>query len=89
MYIRYPLSLRQVENLLFERGIGTGGETMRIWRNRFGPTFAAQIRKRRDHHRSYCRWCWHRGNVPVRGGGEPGGGGSDRPRLSNYLESSY
>jgi len=37
MYIRYPLSLRQVENPLFERGIGICSETARFWWNRLGP----------------------------------------------------
>jgi putative transposase len=48
MYIRYPLSLRQVEGLLFERGIDICHETVRFWWNRFGPMFAAEIWKRRD-----------------------------------------
>jgi hypothetical protein len=47
MYIRYPLSLRQVEDFLFERGIDICHETVRFWWNRFGPMFAAEIRKRR------------------------------------------
>jgi putative transposase len=47
MYIRYPLSLRQVEDLLFERGIDICHETVRFWWNRFGPMFANEIRKRR------------------------------------------
>ena len=46
MYIRYPLSLRQVEDILFERGIDICHETVRYWWNRFGPMFAAAIRKR-------------------------------------------
>ena len=37
MYVRYPLSLRQVEDLLFERGIDICHETVRYWWNRFGP----------------------------------------------------
>jgi len=41
MYIRYPLSLRQVEDLLFERGIDFCHETLRFWWSRFGPIFAA------------------------------------------------
>jgi putative transposase len=49
MYIRYPLSLRQVEDLPFERGIDICHETVRLWWNRFGPMFAAVIRKRRVH----------------------------------------
>ena len=56
MYIRYPLSLRQVEDLLSERGIDTCHETVRFWWSRFGPMFAAEIRKRRVHHHSSRRW---------------------------------
>ncbi len=47
LYVRYPLSLRQVEDLLFERGIDICHETVPYWWNRFGPLFAAEIRKRR------------------------------------------
>jgi hypothetical protein len=50
MYIRYPLSLRQVEDLLFDRGVDICHETVRFWWNRFGPMFAAEIRRRRVHH---------------------------------------
>ena len=59
MYVRYPLSLRQVEDLLCERGIDICHETVRYWWNRFGPLFAAEIRKRRVHHRFYSLWRWH------------------------------
>ena len=41
MYVRFPLSLRNVEDLLFERGIDICHETVRLWWNRFGPMFAA------------------------------------------------
>jgi transposase-like protein len=37
MYVRCPLSLRNVEDLLFERGIDVCHETVRLWGNRFGP----------------------------------------------------
>ncbi len=66
MYVRYPLSLRQVEDLLFERGIDISHETVRFWWNRFGPIFAAQIRKRRIRSRSYSLWRWHLDEVFVR-----------------------
>jgi putative transposase len=42
MYVRFPLSLRNVEDLLFERGIDICHETVRFWWNRFGPMFAAE-----------------------------------------------
>ena len=52
MYVRYPLSLRNVEDLLAERGIDISHETVRFWWNRFGPMFAAEIRKKRVAHLS-------------------------------------
>ena len=68
--IRYPLSLRQVEDILFERGIDICHETVRHWWNRFGPMFAAAIKKRRLHHRSFSQWRWHLDEVFVRLNGE-------------------
>jgi putative transposase len=42
LYIRYPLSLRQIEDLLFERGIDICHETVRLWWNRSSsPTSCA------------------------------------------------
>ncbi|MBT5819697.1 MAG: IS6 family transposase [Proteobacteria bacterium] len=70
MYIRYPLLLRQVEDLLFERGIDICHETVRFWWNRFGPMFAAGIRKRHVQKRSYSTWRWHLDEVFVRINGE-------------------
>jgi len=70
MYLRYPLSLRQVEDLLFERGIDICHETIRFWWNRFGPMFANEIRKRRIQTRSYSHWRWHLDEVFVRINGE-------------------
>ena len=70
MYVRYPLSLRQVEDLLFDRGIDICHETVRLWWNRFGPMFAAEIRKRRVQSHSYSRWRWHLDEVFVKINGE-------------------
>ena len=36
LYVRFPLSLRNVEDLLHERGIDISHETVRYWWNRFG-----------------------------------------------------
>ena len=69
-YVRYPLSLRQVEDLLFERGIDICHETVRFWWNRFGLMFAAEIRKRRVQNHSYSRWRWHLDEVFVLINGE-------------------
>ena len=70
MYIRYPLSLRQVEDLLFERGIDICHETVRFWWNRFGPMFAAEIRRRRVHGRNGSNRCWNLDEGFVRINGE-------------------
>ena len=70
MYVRYPLSLRQVEDLLFGRGIDICHETVRLWWNRFGPIFAAEIRKRRVQSHSYSKWRWHLDEVFVKINGE-------------------
>ncbi len=70
MYIHCPLSLRQVEDLLHERGIDLCPETVRFWWNRFGLMFAAEIRKRRVRNRSFSRWRWHLDEVFVRINGE-------------------
>ena len=66
MYVRYPFSLRQVEDLLCARGIDICHETVRDWWTRFGPVVAAEIRKRRVHHRFYSLWRWHLEEVFVR-----------------------
>jgi putative transposase len=70
MYVRYPLSLRQVEDLLFERGIDICHETVRSWWNRFGRMFAAALRKRRVQNQAYSRWRWHLDKVFVKINGE-------------------
>jgi putative transposase len=47
LHIRFSLSLRNVEDLLHERGIEISHETVRYWWNRFGPTFTAELRRKR------------------------------------------
>lgn len=59
MYVRFPLSLRNVEDLLFERGIDICHETVRLWWNRFGPMFAADIRRQRVQARRVGRTYLH------------------------------
>ena len=70
LYIRFPLSLRNVEDLLHERGIDVSYETIRFWWNRFGPMFAAEIRKRRVQGMRSSRWRWHLDEVFVKINGE-------------------
>jgi putative transposase len=71
MYVRFPLSLRNVEDLLHERGIDVSHETVRFWWNRFGPMFASEIRRRRvDRMRAFSHWCWHLDELFVKINGE-------------------
>ena len=71
LYVRFPLSLRQVEDLLHERGIDISYETVRVWWNRFGPMFATEIRKKRSSSmRGSPQWRWHLDEVFVRINGE-------------------
>ena len=71
MYVRFPLSLRNVEDLLFERGIDICHETVRFWWNRFGPMFAADIRRQRvSRMRGFRRWKWHLDEMYVKINGE-------------------
>jgi putative transposase len=71
LYVRYPLSLRNVEDLLFERGIDICHETVRFWWNRFGALFAADIRRQRVFRmRGFCHWRWHVDEAFVKINGE-------------------
>jgi putative transposase len=55
LYHRFTLSFRDVEDLLAERGIAISYETVRRWVNHFGPSIAAELRKRRPKPHS----TWH------------------------------
>ena len=71
LYVRFPLSLRNVEDLLHERGIDISHETVRFWWDRFGPMFAAEIRRKRaGRMRGYSNWRWHLDEVFVKINGE-------------------
>ncbi len=47
LYHRFPLSFREVEELLLARGVIVSHETIRQWCDRFGPQYAAALRRRR------------------------------------------
>jgi len=71
MYVKYPLSLRNVEDLLAERGIDICHETVRFWWNRLGPMFAGEIRRKRvERMRSFRQWRWHLDEMYVKINGE-------------------
>jgi len=47
LYFRFSLSLRDVEELLAQRGIDVTYETIRCWTKKFGPLIARRLKKRR------------------------------------------
>lgn len=67
LYLRFTLSLRDVEDLLAERGIDVTYETIRCWVDRFGPQIASQIRRTR----SKPTATWHLDEMFVSIGGRP------------------
>ena len=71
MYVRFPLSLRNVEDLLSERGVDICHETVRLWWNRFGPLFAGDIRRQRvSRMRGFRHWRRHLDEMYVKLNGE-------------------
>jgi putative transposase len=71
MYVRFPLSLRNVEDLLAEWGIDICHETVRHWWNRFGPLLASDLRRQLVNRMKGIRqWKWHLDEVYVKINGE-------------------
>ena len=67
MYLRFPLSFRNVEDPLHERGIDVSYESVRFWWHCFGPVFTAEIRRKRVQQlRAYSNWQWHLEEVFVK-----------------------
>jgi len=50
IYYRFNLSHRDIEDLLAQRGINVSYEAIRLWCNRFGPKYAARLKKK---HKGY------------------------------------
>ncbi|QCP54511.1 IS6 family transposase [Trinickia violacea] len=66
-YFRFNLSLRDIEELLLERGVEVTYETIRCWCDKFGAAFARRAKAVR---RKPCS-TWHLDEVFVRLRGEP------------------
>jgi putative transposase len=54
LYIRYSLNLRDVEEILADRGIEASYETIRRWVACFGPPIACRLRRSRQ--RAHSQW---------------------------------
>ncbi len=64
-YFRFTLSIRDVEELMAERGIEVSRETIRCWVIKFGPLIAANLRRNRPSPTGH----WHLDEVVVKIGG--------------------
>ena len=47
LYYRFPLSFREVEEMMLQRGVVVSHETVRQWCAKFGQTYANALRRRR------------------------------------------
>jgi putative transposase len=61
MYLRFPLSLRLVEEMLLERDVLVSYETVRRWALKFGPAYACRLRRKTPSHRDM----WHLDEVAI------------------------
>ena len=66
LYLRFPLSYRDVEELLAERGIEVSYESIRRWVAKFGPQLADELRERERRPGK----TWHLDEMAVRIGGK-------------------
>lgn len=49
LYFRFPLSLREIEEMMLARGVVVSHESIRRWCNKFGQVYANELRRRRPH----------------------------------------
>ncbi|MCX4499725.1 IS6 family transposase [Streptomyces sp. NBC_01728] len=66
LYFRFPLSFREVEELMLERGVVVSYETVRRWCRKFGQSYADALRRRRPRPGDK----WHLDEVFVKTNGE-------------------
>ena len=59
LYVRFPLSLINVEDLLHERGVDVGYDPIRFWWQMFGSKFARHIKQRGACGVLTCEWNRH------------------------------
>jgi putative transposase len=66
LYHRFPLSFREVEEMMLERGVVVSHETVRQWCGKFGQTYANGLRRRRPRPGD----TWHLDEVFIKIGGK-------------------
>jgi putative transposase len=66
LYHRFPLSFREVEEMMLERGVVVSHETVRQWCGKFGQIYANGLRRRRPRPGDK----WHLDEVFIKIGGK-------------------
>ncbi|MDQ0828231.1 transposase-like protein [Streptomyces achromogenes] len=66
LYHRFPLSFREVEELMLERGVTVSYETIRRWCAKFGQAYAGALRRRQPQPRDK----WHLDEIFIKINGE-------------------
>ena len=66
LYFRFPLSFREVEELMLQRGVTVSYETVRRWCAKFGQVYAYGLRRRRPRPGG----TWHLDEVFIKINGE-------------------
>ena len=67
LYFRFPLNLRMVEDMLVAQGVIVSHQTIRLWAEKFGRTFANEIRCRSS---GWLGDKWHLDEAVVSNGGK-------------------
>jgi transposase-like protein len=75
LYFRFPLSFREVEELMLERGVMVSHETIRRWCAKFGQSYANGLRRRRPRPGDKWLYLLERVGPPVRRVRTPRGAG--------------
>jgi len=83
LYFRFHLSFCDVQDLLAERGIIVSHETIRAWCSKFGPSYAAGLRRRR----ARAGDKWHLDEVRSRSAASATGYGAPSISTESYSTS--
>ena len=65
LYFRFPLSFREVEEMMLARGVAVSHETIRRWCAKFGQAYANELRRRRP--RPGTKWHLDEVFIKIRG----------------------
>ena len=65
LYFRFPLSFREVEEMMLARGVAVSHETIRRWCAKFGQAYANELRRRRP--RPGAKWHLDEVFIKIRG----------------------